>query len=213
VFRAIERGGRVRATVVTDSSALSLGGPLREFVLPSSQIFTDEWAAYDELGREFKSHRRIRHAESIYVSGTVHTNTIEGFFSNLKRGIAGNYHAVSAKWLQGHLNEFVWRYNRRQFYGDRAMSTSSRSCSSYSAALQLVALVLLVSIRFCWRGRSNPPQVALPLLAGRTGDLYPLRCPLRRLFVVALIGHSSLDYPLEGYRLNTQPSDRVDGAT
>jgi transposase len=47
------------------------------------------------------------------VSGDVHTQTIEGFFSNLKRGIAGNYHSVSSKWLQGYLNEYAWRYNER----------------------------------------------------------------------------------------------------
>lgn len=49
----------------------------------------------------------------MYVSGNVHTNTIEGFFGNVKRGISGNYHSVSRKWLQGYLNEFVWRYNHR----------------------------------------------------------------------------------------------------
>jgi hypothetical protein len=57
---------------------------------------------------------RIRHTEKVYVSGEVHTQTIEGFFSNLKRGINGNYHSVSSKWLQGYLNEYVWRYNHRQ---------------------------------------------------------------------------------------------------
>jgi transposase len=121
VFGAIERGGRVRAAVVPDSSAHSLAGPLREFVLPSANIFTDEWRAYDTIGLEFKSHRRIRHAESVYVSGEVHTQTIEGFWSTVKRGISGNYHSVSTKWLQGYLNEFVWRYNRRKLCGDRAM--------------------------------------------------------------------------------------------
>ncbi len=47
------------------------------------------------------------------MSGDVHTNTIEGFFGHFKRGISGNYHAVSRKWLQGYLNEYVWRWNRR----------------------------------------------------------------------------------------------------
>jgi hypothetical protein len=45
------------------------------------------------------------------VSGEVHTQTIEGFFSNLNRGISGNYHSVSSKWLQSYLNEYAWRYN------------------------------------------------------------------------------------------------------
>jgi transposase len=47
------------------------------------------------------------------VSGAVHTQTIEGFWSNTKRGIAGVYHSVSARWLASYLNEFVWRYNER----------------------------------------------------------------------------------------------------
>ena len=48
-----------------------------------------------------------------YASGEVHTQTIDGFFGNMKMGIAGNYHAVSKKWLQGYVNEYVWRYNHR----------------------------------------------------------------------------------------------------
>ena len=51
--------------------------------------------------------------EKVYVSGDVHTNTIEGFWSLAKRGIGGVYHAVSAKHLQGYLNEYSWRYNHR----------------------------------------------------------------------------------------------------
>ena len=50
-------------------------------------------------------HRRIHHAEKVYVSGDVHTNTIEGFWSLVKRGLDGVYHAVSAKHLQGYLND------------------------------------------------------------------------------------------------------------
>jgi transposase-like protein len=58
-------------------------------------------------------HKRIHHAAKVYVDGTTHTQTIEGFWSLVKRGIAGTHHAVSAKHLQGYLNEYVWRYNRR----------------------------------------------------------------------------------------------------
>ena len=59
-----------------------------------------------------RSASRNRSAGS-YVDGSTHTNTIEGFFGNLKTGIRGNYKKVSRKWLQGYLNEFVWRYNHR----------------------------------------------------------------------------------------------------
>ncbi len=58
-------------------------------------------------------HRRIRHSEHVYVSGDVHTNTVEGFCSLVKRGLGGVYHSVSKKHLQGYLNEYAWRYNQR----------------------------------------------------------------------------------------------------
>jgi transposase len=90
----------------------TLQGHVRRFVLPGSTIFTDEWTPYVGLDHGYH-HRRIRHSENVYVSGDVHTQTIEGFFSNLKRGISGNYHSVSSKWLQGYLNEYAWRYNHR----------------------------------------------------------------------------------------------------
>jgi transposase len=113
VFAMVERQGRVRASVVKGRDAATLKGEIQEHVLPASTIYTDEWPAYHGLDQTYNRHHRIRHSEKIYVSGEVHTQTIEGFFGNLKRGIDGTYHAVSTKWLQGYLNEFVWRYNRR----------------------------------------------------------------------------------------------------
>jgi hypothetical protein len=59
--------------------------------------------------KHFISHSRINHSAGIYVQGDTHTNTVEGFFGNLKTGIRGNYEKVSHKWLQGYLNEFTWR--------------------------------------------------------------------------------------------------------
>jgi hypothetical protein len=77
-------------------------------------IFTDEWKGYTErIGSRYIGHRRIRHEDKIYVSGDVHTQTIEGFFGLYKNGIRGTYHAVSSKWLQGYRNELAWRYNHR----------------------------------------------------------------------------------------------------
>jgi transposase len=61
-------------------------------------------------------HRTIRHRDRIYVDGLTHTQTVEGFFGSAKNAIRGVYHGVSALWLQGYLNEYVWRYNQR---GDR----------------------------------------------------------------------------------------------
>lgn len=114
VFAGVERGGRVRAKVVPDSSAVTLGRAVREFVVPDARLITDDWRGYTTVGRSFAKHDTINHSNAIYVEGDVHTNTIEGFFANLKGGIRGNYHSVSPKWLQGYLNEFAWRYNHRK---------------------------------------------------------------------------------------------------
>jgi transposase-like protein len=121
VFGAVERGGRIKATVVADSRAHTLGPVVRQYVMPSSILFTDEWKGYIDVGYRYREHHRIKHSEDVYVSGNVHTNTIEGFWSNVKRGISGNYHNVSTKWLQGYLNEFCWRWNQRKSGDGRAM--------------------------------------------------------------------------------------------
>jgi transposase len=114
VFGAVERGGRVRATVIPDSQGPTLGRQLHRFVVPDARLITDDWRGYTTVARSYAKHDTINHSNQVYVSGDVHTNTIEGFFGNLKTGIAGNYHSVSPKWLQGYLNEFAWRYNHRK---------------------------------------------------------------------------------------------------
>ncbi|HEU4392550.1 MAG TPA: IS1595 family transposase [Solirubrobacterales bacterium] len=119
VVAMVERGGRVRAMLAETREQRPVRALVHEHVLPESIVYTDEWVGYRKLDQHYAAHRRIRHAEKIYAEGDVHTNTVEGFFGNMKRGIAGTYHAVSRKWLQGYLNEFSGRYNRRD--DDRAM--------------------------------------------------------------------------------------------
>jgi transposase-like protein len=110
VLGMVERGGSVRASAIGPDPVMP---NIREHVVPASMVYTDDWRAYDTLGRRGYTHRRIAHSEKVYVEGDVHTQTIEGFFSLVKNGIRGTYHAVSTKWLQGYLNEFAWRYNHR----------------------------------------------------------------------------------------------------
>jgi|ERR1700731_4257855 len=114
VLGIVERKGRVIAKTINDLTAETLCGTVREFVLPESTVFTDEFASYNTLseGRRYQ-HHRINHASKVYVVGDVHTNTIEGFWSLVKRGIGGVYHAVSQKYLQSYLDEYTFRYNRR----------------------------------------------------------------------------------------------------
>ena len=113
VFGMAQRGGRVVATVVPDTKKATVMPHVRERVLPESTIYSDEYIVYSDLAGEGYTHRRVHHAAKVWVSGTAHTNTIEGFWALLKNGLRGVYHAVSAKHLQGYLNEYAWRYNLR----------------------------------------------------------------------------------------------------
>jgi len=113
VFAAVERGGRIKATVLPSRRGVGLQNQLIEWVEPTSIVYTDEWPAYNQLGQHFAAHSRVRHTAGEYVVGTAHTNTVEGFFGHLKPSIRGTYRKVSHKWLQGYLNEFTWRYNHR----------------------------------------------------------------------------------------------------
>lgn len=110
VVAMVEREGRVRAFVQPREGALDT---VSQHVSPHATVYTDEWAGYRKLRYTHPTHRTIRHGEKVYAKGDVHTQTIEGFFGNVKNRIAGNYHGVSPKWLQSYFNEYVWRYNHR----------------------------------------------------------------------------------------------------
>jgi transposase len=114
VLAAVERGGRIKATVLPSRRGPLLGEQVIQWVRPEAIVYTDEWPAYNRLGEHFADHSRVIHTAGIYVDGRVHTNTVEGFFGNLKTGIRGNYKKVSHRWLQGYLNEYTWRYNHRK---------------------------------------------------------------------------------------------------
>jgi transposase-like protein len=114
VFGIAERQGRVMAVTVPNVKKVTLLPHIKERVMPEETIFTDELKSYDCLKRAGYQHKRVNHSERIYVSGDAHTNTLEGFWSLAKRGIGGVYHSVSARHLQGYLNEYAWRYNHRQ---------------------------------------------------------------------------------------------------
>jgi transposase-like protein len=104
---------RVIAKATPDVSANTLTGMVKEYVLPESTVFTDDFSGYDRLKGHGFTHHRINHSAKIWVMGDIHTNTIEGFWSLVKRGIGGVYHQVSQKYLQSYLDEYTFRYNRR----------------------------------------------------------------------------------------------------
>jgi transposase len=86
--------------------------PIRDSVEIISEVITDQYDVYKSLGNE-NDHRVINHSEHKYIRGDIYTNTIEGFWSQLKRLVNGTYHTFSLKYLQTYVNEFAFRYNNR----------------------------------------------------------------------------------------------------
>ena len=131
-----ERCGRVVARVTENAKQVTLHGLVREYILPKSTVYTDEYSAYKGIqgieGKDLKlagyRHRRINHSSGVYVMGDVHTNTIEGFWSLIKRGIGGVHHAVSQKFLQSYLDEYSFRYNRRDVAEPMVKQILERVC-------------------------------------------------------------------------------------
>jgi transposase-like protein len=114
VVGLVERSGDVHAKVVKGLDHKSLSRIIREHVdIENAKIFTDEFRGYCKVAG-FVEHKTVNHGIHQYVNGEVHTNTIEGFWALLKRGIMGQYHQVSSRHLGKYVNEFCYRHNNRK---------------------------------------------------------------------------------------------------
>jgi transposase-like protein len=119
VVGMIERKGKLIAKVTTDTKGETLTPEIIKTVKQSASVISDEGLGYNSLKRIY-DHSFVKHNEGEYVNGKIYTNTIEGFWSLLKRGITGIYHFTTRKHLQKYVDEFVFRYNSRDY------STSNR---------------------------------------------------------------------------------------
>lgn len=113
VMGVLARGGEVRAHVVPVVNRPIATAHTVDMVSKGSLVCTDEHSAYDLLRGEGYKHERIAHGQGEYVRAEVHTNSIEGFWGQLKRSVNGTFHQVSRKHLQAYVDEFAFRYNRR----------------------------------------------------------------------------------------------------
>lgn len=113
IMGAVEKKGDVIAKVVCDTTENTVQNFVRENVAITSNLQTDEYRSYNNLAKLGYTHSRVNHGIKQYAKGDNYTNTIEGFWSQLKRSIHGTYHFVSRKYLQTYVNEFTYRYNRR----------------------------------------------------------------------------------------------------
>lgn len=112
-FALVERGGRVRSKHVPSVTAATLRPILKAHLEADSFLVTDDAGQYRHMHKDFR-HETVNHSNDEYVRGEVHTNSVEGYFSILKRGIIGTFHHVSQQHLQRYLNEFDFRYNTRK---------------------------------------------------------------------------------------------------
>jgi transposase-like protein len=126
VFSMVERGGQVRSMHLAQVTAKTLRPIMLAHIDDKSVIMTDDAGVYRKLSDDF-AHEVVNHSAEEYVRGDAYTNTIEGYFSILKRGINGTYHHVSQQHLGRYLAEFDFRYNNRSALGVEDEARSERA--------------------------------------------------------------------------------------
>ena len=112
VFGMVQRGGKVRAKVIKGVQAKDVMPLIQENIEKNSEVFSDQAVIYQKLYEQYV-HATVNHSVE-YVRGNVHTNSIENFWSLLKRTIKGTYISVSPAHLQKYIEEQVFRYNERE---------------------------------------------------------------------------------------------------
>jgi len=112
VIGMVKRGGSVKASVSEGTGSKDITPLVEENISKEANVYTDEWRGYNGIKNTYKV-EVVKHANGEYVVGKAHTNTIECFWSQLKRSIIGIYHHVSKKHLQKYVDASSFRYNTR----------------------------------------------------------------------------------------------------
>ena len=113
VIGLLERDGRIKLQVVEKAHGKTIKPIVEQVVSKDATIVTDGFGGYAGLNKIFREHQVLNKEKEEYTKGKYHTNTIEGFWTLLKRGIYGQYHKVSRRHLQSYLDEFTFKYNHR----------------------------------------------------------------------------------------------------
>jgi transposase-like protein len=114
VIGLLERAGRIKLQVLEKAHGKTIKPIIEQTVSTDASLVTDGFGGYAGLNKQYKEHQVLNKDKEEYVRGEYHTNTIEGFWTLLKRGIYGQYHKVTVRHLQEYLNEFTFKYNHRQ---------------------------------------------------------------------------------------------------
>ncbi len=114
VVGAVERSGHVKAQVVANTQSQTVLPFVNETVAQGATVHTDEYQVYDKLETQGYVHLRIAHSKGVYAINGIHTNTIEGFWAQVKNAVRGVHHGVAPYYLQQYVNEYAFRYNHRE---------------------------------------------------------------------------------------------------
>lgn len=113
VFGMIQRGNQVRTIAVPDRKRQTLLPIILQNIRKRTRVYSDEFRVYKVLQSHGYRHEKVYHSNYEWQNGKCSTNTVEGHWSNLKKSVYGTHTWVSQKHLQSYLNEFDFRYNRR----------------------------------------------------------------------------------------------------
>ena len=127
VFGAVEREGKVSTKIIPSIKTKDLENAVNDKVEKGAIMVTDENQGYRDLKDNYR-HVTVNHSKEEYVRGAAHTNTIEGYWSLLKRQISGIHHSVSPKHLQRYCNESSYRYNRKLLPQDECFTLALKNC-------------------------------------------------------------------------------------
>ncbi len=141
VIGAKERGGAVRAQVISNTDGATLKGFIHGTVAVGSTVYTDEHKGYHGLGGLFYQHGTVKHSAKEYVNGMAHTNGIESVWALLKRGYHGTYHNWSVKHCQKYVDEFTFRLNQGNCEIDTIDRIKSLCAASVGKRLRYADLV------------------------------------------------------------------------
>lgn len=112
-----QKGGDIKAFVAHNTTYMTLINLALNVAKKGSEIHTDEYSSYNKF-KEHYTHKTVNHSKEYVSADGIHCNGVEGFWALLKRGIKGQFHWLSKKYLQSYINEFEFRYNKRMFKGD-----------------------------------------------------------------------------------------------
>lgn len=113
VVGAVERKGRVKAQVVENTQSETVLPFIDQTVDVTATVHTDEYPVYNKLAARGYEHVRVTHSNGEFVAGKIHTNSIEGFWAQIKNAVRGVHHGVAPEYLQSYVNEYAFRYNHR----------------------------------------------------------------------------------------------------